>query len=170
MPKDFFISYTSTDRSWAEWIAWQLEQGGFSSVLQAWDFRPGQNFVLNMHNASKGAERTIAVLSPDYLNSNFTQSEWAAAFRQDPKGEKGTLLPVHVRECREQLTGLLGPIIYIDLVGLDESDARKKLLEGVKHQSSKPTTPPAFPGQIGGGVIGGVSSTRKTGSPAFPVL
>jgi hypothetical protein len=22
---DFFISYTSNDRAWAEWIAWQLE-------------------------------------------------------------------------------------------------------------------------------------------------
>ena len=22
---DFFVSYTSADRAWAEWIAWQLE-------------------------------------------------------------------------------------------------------------------------------------------------
>ncbi|MGA9350971.1 MAG: TIR domain-containing protein [Anaerolineae bacterium] len=25
--KDFFISYNSADRTWAEWIAWQLEEG-----------------------------------------------------------------------------------------------------------------------------------------------
>ena len=25
---DFFVSYTSADRSWAEWIAWQLEAEG----------------------------------------------------------------------------------------------------------------------------------------------
>src|SRR5687767_803413 len=24
---DFFVSYTSADRAWAEWIAWQLEAG-----------------------------------------------------------------------------------------------------------------------------------------------
>ena len=145
MPKDFFISYTAADRDWAEWIAWQLEEAGFSTVLQSWHFRPGQNFVLNMHNASKEAERTIAVLSPDYLNANFTQSEWAAAFRQDPRGEKGTLLPVHVRECRQQLNGLLGPITYINLVGLDESAALRRLLEGIRRQPAKPTTPPPFP-------------------------
>jgi hypothetical protein len=44
--KDFFISYNSADRNWAEWIAWQLEEAAYSVVIQAWDFRPGGNFVL----------------------------------------------------------------------------------------------------------------------------
>jgi len=143
---DFFISYTRIDRPWAEWIAWQLKDAGYSVVLQAWDFRPGQNFVLKMHKASKDAKRTIAVLSPDYLKSTFTQPEWAAAFRQDPKGEKGILLPIHIRDCRKQLKGLLGPIIYIDLFGLAEADALQRLLEGIQDQLPRPTVPPPFPG------------------------
>jgi TIR domain len=43
---DFFISYNKADRAWAEWIAWQLEQAGYQTTNQAWDFRPGSNFVL----------------------------------------------------------------------------------------------------------------------------
>ena len=39
--RDFFISYTQVSRPWAEWIAVQLEAAGYSTVLQAWDFRPG---------------------------------------------------------------------------------------------------------------------------------
>ena len=35
---DFFVSYTSADRAWAEWIAWQLEAEGYTVVVQAWDF------------------------------------------------------------------------------------------------------------------------------------
>lgn len=35
---DFFVSYTSTDRTWAEWIAWQLEAEDYQVVVQAWDF------------------------------------------------------------------------------------------------------------------------------------
>jgi hypothetical protein len=46
--KDFFISYNSADRQWAEWIAWQLEEAGYTTVLQAWDFRPDSNFVLEI--------------------------------------------------------------------------------------------------------------------------
>ncbi len=90
--KDFFISYSSTDQQWAEWIAWCLEEEGYTSVLQAWDFRPGSNFILEMHKAAADAKRTIAVLSPNYLNSPYTQSEWATAFVQDPTGAKKALL------------------------------------------------------------------------------
>ena len=41
----FFISYTSQDVAWAEWIAAQLEQADYRCVLQAWDFQPGQNLL-----------------------------------------------------------------------------------------------------------------------------
>lgn len=144
--KHFFISYTSTDRAWAEWIAWQLEEAGYTTVLQAWDFRPGSNFVLEMDKATQEAERTIAVLSPDYLNAPYAKAEWAAAFQHDPTGELGMLLPVHVRECRHQLKGLLGSIVYIDLVGLNDiSAAHEMLLAGVLRERAKPLTPPGFP-------------------------
>ena len=116
--KDFFISYTHADTKWAEWIAWQLEEAGYSTILQAWDFQPGMNFVLEMDKAATVARCTIAVLSPDYLSARYTQPEWAEAFRRDPKSEKGALLPVRVRKC--EIEGLLGSIIYIDLVDLDE--------------------------------------------------
>ena len=49
--KDFFISYNKADRRWAEWIAWQLENTGYTTVLQDWDFRPGANFLLEMQDA-----------------------------------------------------------------------------------------------------------------------
>ena len=39
---DFFVSYTAADQAWAEWIADQLEAAGHTTVLQAWDFRPGR--------------------------------------------------------------------------------------------------------------------------------
>jgi len=141
--KDFFVSYNQADRSWAEWIAWHLEEGGYTVVIQAWDFRPGANFVLEMQRAATEAARTIAVLSPDYLAARFTQPEWAAAFAQDPTGEKGTLLPVRVRAC--DLAGLLPQIIRVDLVGQDETAAKEALLAGVRRGRAKPATPPGFP-------------------------
>jgi len=142
--KDFFISYNKADRAWAEWIAWHLEEAGYTTTLQAWDFRPGSNFVLDMQRAAVEATRTIAVLSPDYLNALFTQPEWAAAFAQDPTGEKGTLLPVRVREC--EIKGLLHPIVYIDLFNLEEAAAKTALLDGVKRGRAKPDHAPEFPG------------------------
>lgn len=141
---DFLISYSVADRSWAEWIAWQLEAEGYSTVIQAWDFRPSSNFVLEMQKATENTERTLAVLSPDFLTSRFTQPEWAAAFAQDPTGEKGLLIPVRVREC--DMIGLLPQIVYIDLVGMTEDEARIELLKGIDRNRAKPQVTPPFPG------------------------
>ncbi len=143
--KDFFISYVSTDHSWAEWIAWQIEEAGYSAVLQDWDFRPGSNIILEMHRALQKAKRTIIILSPEYLKALDTHSEWASAFFQDPLGEKGMLVPVKVKEC--ELKGLLTSIIYIDLVGLDEIKSRNLLLQGLQRVRGKPELSPAHPGK-----------------------
>jgi hypothetical protein len=144
--KDFFISYNKADRAWAEWLAWELEEAGYTTVLQAWDFRPSENFVLKMNQAIRESERTIAVLSPDYLQAFFTQPEWSAAFAQDPTSEKKALVPVRVREC--ELDGLFNQIIYIDLVGKGEEEARKTLLDGIQGRRVKPPTKPDYPGAI----------------------
>lgn len=142
---DFVISYTGVDRDWAEWIAFTVEAEGFTTVIQAWDFRPGSNFVIEMQNAT-AAERTIMVLSPDYLKSAFTAPEWAAAFAHDPKGMERKLVPVIVKDCRPP--GLLAPIVHISLVRMDEATAREKLLASISATRAKPSRPPIFPGAV----------------------
>jgi hypothetical protein len=139
---DFFISYTGKDSRWAEWIAMQLEEAGYKTIIQAWDFRPGSNFVVAIDEAAKHAERTLSVLSSSYLASDYAFAEWAAAFRHDPRGKLGRVLPIRIEHC--EVEGLLGPIVYIDLVDLDESRARERLLAGVQRGRAKPATVP-FP-------------------------
>jgi TIR domain len=141
--KDVFIGYTSADARWAEWIAWQIEEAGYSVILQARDFRPGTNFVSEMGRAISNVKRTRAIFSPHYLNALYTQPEWAAAFKQDPKGKQGILVLVRIQEC--EFTGLLGQIIYVDLVEGDEGTASKILLTGVRHECAKPEMELTFP-------------------------
>ena len=157
-PKDFFISYTHADQRWAEWIAWHLEEAGYHTMIQAWDFLAGSNFVLEMDAAARQATRTIAVLSPDYVTSQFTPSEWAAAFKRDPTGDQGLLVPVRVRAC--DIEGLMGQVVYIDLVDQDEAVARATLLRGIKHERRKPSSPPVFPSTQ--------QASRKPEHPSFP--
>ncbi len=141
---DFFISYTGADQRWAEWIAYVLEEEGRSVVIQAWDFRPGANFVLEMQKASETASRTIMVLSPDYLKSQFASPEWAAAFGGDPRGVSRKLVPVMVRSCEPK--GLLTSIVQIRVADLDEKAARITLLDGLQEGRAKPSMRPSFPG------------------------
>ncbi len=173
--KDFFISYNSADRAWAEWIAWTLEEAGYSVVIQAWDFRPGGDFILEMHKAATGTEKTVIVLSDAYLGAEYTQPEWSAAFARDPRGDDRTLIPLRVEECSPE--GLLRTRIYADLVALAADDAKAVLLSALKDRD-KPDRPPAFPGGARAAASGisaaaapaegdaGVAPTSEVGGPS----
>ena len=104
----------------------------------------GKNFVNEMDKAAKNCKHTVPVLSEDYLRSGFTKAEWYAAFAKDPIGEKRLIISIRIKPC--DIEGLLGPIIYIDLVGLNEKATKKKLLEGVKETRLKPKKAPPFRG------------------------
>lgn len=146
--KDFFISYTQTDKKWAEWIAGQLEADPvykYTVSIQAWDFLPGGNFVVEMQEALTTCERTIAVLSAEYLASLYCQMEWAAVLATDPAGKAQKLLPVRIAPCEP--TGLLKPIIYCDLVEKDEDEATRLLLNAAARLRAKPNTPVPYPGK-----------------------
>jgi hypothetical protein len=143
--RDFFVSFNQADRLWASWIAWVLEEAGYSVFFQDWDFTG--NFVLEMDKAHKLSRRTIAVLSPDYLASRFTAPEWAARFAEDATSEHELLIPVRVREVEPQ--GLLRTIIYVDLAGCEEATAKKRLLDRVRSIRRKPDEPPLYPSTSG---------------------
>lgn len=141
---DFFVSYASADRPWAEWIAWQLEADGYQVAVQAWDFAAGSDWAHEMQNAMSTAERVVAVLSPDYLNSAHGEAEWREFYAQDPSGERRQLLPVRVREVDPP--GLLKTRVYVDLVGLNSVAAREALLAAARGVRGKPHDEPKFPG------------------------
>jgi len=146
--KDFFVSYTGVDSLWAEWIAFALEEQGYTVLLQSWDFLTGGNFVLEMDAAARHCDRTIAVLSRAYCQSGFAAPEWAAAFQRDPEAKNGSLIPVRIEDFQPE--GLFASISYVDLVGRDAAAAREELLTEidlrVKGGRHKPATTPAFPG------------------------
>ncbi|MEP0820368.1 MULTISPECIES: TIR domain-containing protein [Trichocoleus] len=162
--KDFFVSYNRADKQWAEWIAWTLEEAGYSVVIQAWDFRPGGNFVLDMQRAAAESQKTIAVLSESYLKSSYTQPEWAAAFANDPQSLERKLIPVRVKECKPE--GMLRPIVYTDLVGKSELEAKQTLLDGLR-PSGRPPQKPAFP-EIGVGKESTYNQPAITEPKSFP--
>jgi TIR domain len=128
-PRDFFVTYNGKDEHCATWIAATLEAAGYTAIIQAWDFRPGENFIAKMDHALATCRHTLGVLSPNYLASVFTRAEWTAAYRQTLLGKPRGYIPIRIAEC--DLTPLLGTLAYIDLVGVEESEARRRLREGV---------------------------------------
>jgi len=143
--KDFFISYTRVDKAWADWVAWVLEDSGYSVVLDTWDFPAGSNFVLAMEEALAKCKRIIALLTPAYVQSNYGRAEWTAGMASDPAAMQRKLIPVRVAPCEPP--ALLRAITYIDLVGLGhEEESRSRLLESLRDRRAKPQKAPSYPG------------------------
>ncbi|WP_242887262.1 TIR domain-containing protein [Actinomadura litoris] len=147
-PTDFFISYSPADERWASWIAWQLEAAGHRTMMQAWDFVPGTNFIDFMDRGLSEAKAVVAVLSSNYLRSRYGRLEWMAALRADPDDPARKLVTVRIEDC--PIDGLLSTITYVDLVGVDDPDQARELLMRRIGEAlaghARPLDGPGFPG------------------------
>src|SRR3984885_308220 len=162
---DFFISHAGRDRDWAEWVAWHLSDAGYAVELDVWDWAAGQNFVTLMSEALARADRVIALFSEAYFDrSRYTTEEWSASVLHMPDADAGRLLPLRVEKVTaEQLPAVLRPLLFRDLFGLDEREARRVLLE-VAVGPRRPDGPPSFPRR---GAPGGLSRMGGSG-PRLP--
>jgi hypothetical protein len=79
---DFFIRHAGRDTGWAEWLAWQLQQAGYTVELDVWDWAPGEDFVARMEVALGRADRLLAVWTGAYFASVFGGAEPARGLRR----------------------------------------------------------------------------------------
>ncbi len=119
---DFFISHAGADQAWAEWVAWQLRDAGYSVELDVWDWAAGRNFVTAMNDALARADRVVALFSAAYFDpSRYTAEEWSAAMVHVPGADQERLVPVRVEEVpADQVPPLLRPLISRDVFGISE--------------------------------------------------
>ncbi|MGA4959331.1 WD40 domain-containing protein [Streptomyces lavendulocolor] len=159
---DFFISYSPADEAWASWIAWTLEEAGYRTVVQAWDFVPGSNFIDFMDRGVSESAAVVAVLSRHYERSTYGRMEWTAALRADPETPERRLLTVRVDDI--PVEGLLATITYVDLVGVRDAGAARSLLLARVEQAldghARPARRPGYPGDA--------ATARSTGRPVTP--
>ena len=137
MNKTYFISYTTrskNDVDWACWIEYVLRVVvGGKTIMQEYDFRPGDNFKACMDDALKKADIVICVLTRAYMESSNCWEEWSNAER---------IIPV---KCDDfEIKGLLKSRVYINLYGLDKNAARETLVEGLS-EKTRPYEEPEIP-------------------------
>jgi WD40 repeat protein/3',5'-cyclic AMP phosphodiesterase CpdA len=149
---EFFISYSPEDERWASWIAWQLEMVGNRTMLQAWDFVPGTDWVDLMDRGVREGRVLIVILSRSYEGSRNGQLEWHSAILQH--SPRPLVIPVRIDDC--VVRGLLASITYVDLADVDDPEQAKALLmrrindalAGRAKPVVSPGYPPLLPSQV----------------------
>ncbi|HEX9538827.1 MAG TPA: toll/interleukin-1 receptor domain-containing protein [Streptosporangiaceae bacterium] len=157
---DFFVSHAGADRAWAEWVAWQLTEAGYSVGLDVWDWAAGRNFVTAMSDALDRCDRVVALFSGAYFDrSRYTTQEWSVSVLHSP-GMRDRLVPVRVEDVpAAQMPAMLRPLLFRDVFGVAEEEARRVLLEAVEGPR-RPDHGPVFPGR------GGAEPSSKFHHPA----
>ena len=147
---DFFVSHAGRDGAWAEWVAWQLIDAGYSVELDVWDWAAGRNFVTAMSGALARADRVVALFSTAYFEpERYTAEEWSAVLVHLPGVAAGRLVPVRVEEVPADLVPpLLSALVARDVFGVAEEEARRVLLAAVAGPA-RPSGAPGFPGRPG---------------------
>lgn len=139
--KDFFVSYTGSDLNFAIWVAELLEANNFSVTIQAWDFSPGDNFVSKINEALIECRKLVVILSNSYLKSKWCEAEWTSKLAEQMRLQERRIIPIRIEPI--DLTGLLSPIVYIDIVDKGEDEAKYEILSGIK--DDKPRISKGYP-------------------------
>ena len=140
---DIFVSYTSSDREWAFWIAQELEKLGHTAHVHDWEIGAGGDIASWMEKRHDEADKVLLVVSEVYLSKTYSRwerlaAQWAAA------GERPNFaLPVLIENCK--LPTLLAQIKRCELFGLGEEEARTQLADYLK-SGVRPQGPISFPG------------------------
>jgi hypothetical protein len=139
-----FVSYTSADRDWAQWIAWTLKEAGHTTFVHEWEVGAGENIPAWMEERLGEADRMIGVFSDGYTQAIYSRSEHWAAYWNDPEGRKGFLVPVQVGPVAEWPM-LAKPLKRLSLIDLHQEAAREALINFLR-PPAPPIEAPRFPG------------------------
>ena len=98
-----FISYSHHDRVWLERLRAHLKPLERAGLVDAWDdsrIRPGMQWRDEIERAVRSARAAVLLVSPDFLASDFVQSDELAPLLEAAERDGVRILPLIVRPCR----------------------------------------------------------------------
>lgn len=111
---DVFISYGQGDREWVDkWLLPRLEQADLRVTVDYRDFTVGMPRIENVERAIQNSRRTIVVLTPDWLDSEWNAFEALLLRTLDPAARQRKMLPLLLRPC--ELPNLIDSLEKVDL-------------------------------------------------------
>jgi TIR domain len=113
---DVFVSYSSADRVWVETrLVAALDAAGLTVAVDFRTFAVGTPAAFNMETAVRDSRKVILVLTPDWINGQWTRWEFLIAQVGDPLNRARRILPLILRRC--ELPESLRVLTYQDLSG-----------------------------------------------------
>lgn len=116
---DVFISYSHRNKDWVRsWLLPQLKNAGLKVCIDYESFEPGAPSLTEMERAVLQSRKTVLVLTPEYLESGWTEFENILVQTPDPAAHQRRLIPVLLLRCELPLR--IGILVHIDFTHAEE--------------------------------------------------
>jgi tetratricopeptide (TPR) repeat protein len=97
---DVFISYSHKDNEWVcDWLLPRLEAAGLQVCIDFRNFEVGLPSLVNMEHAVERSRKTLLVLTPNWIASEWTNFEALLVQTEDPSGLRRRTLPLMLARC-----------------------------------------------------------------------
>jgi hypothetical protein len=134
---DAFISYSHHDSVWVrDTLLPHLEGEGLRICIDFRDFELGAPSLVNMENAVDRSRKTLLVLTPNWVASEWTEFEALLIQTRDPAGRGRRILPLMVQRC--ELPARLAVFTYLDLTDPAEFDFQMRRLAAAIRSAPQP--------------------------------
>ena len=95
-----FISYSHEDKEWVrKWLLPRLEEAGLNVHIDFRNFEIGLPLLVNIERAVEQCDKTILVLSPGWVQSEYANFEAALLQTRDPLNMRKKIVPLMLRDC-----------------------------------------------------------------------
>ncbi|MBL8015559.1 MAG: toll/interleukin-1 receptor domain-containing protein [Candidatus Doudnabacteria bacterium] len=97
---DVFISYSHKDEDWVRTtLLPTLEKRNLKICIDYRDFIAGKAAIINMQDASEASRHTLLVMTPRWVESEWTLYEGILSRTEDPSGLKRRTIPLLLEKC-----------------------------------------------------------------------
>jgi hypothetical protein len=135
---DVSISYSHYDHVWVqETLLPRLEQAGLRVCIDYRDFIIGTPTLLNIEQAVDTSRHTLIVLTPAWVESEWTQMESLLVGTADPAARRRRLIPLLLQPC--QRPARIAALTHADFTQPEQHATEFTRLLG---QLRRDTTPP----------------------------
>jgi len=118
---DVFVSYSSKDKEWVrKELLPAIEKAGYKACIDFRDFEPGAPSLNEMERAVIQSKKTVLVLSPAYVQSEWAEVENLMVQTLSPANRQRRLIPLLREKCSLPLR--LGSLTYINFVDSEDMD------------------------------------------------
>ncbi len=139
---DAFISYSHHDEQWVQgWLLPNLEKAGIKVCIDFRDFEPGAPSLGEMERAVLTSRKTLLVLTPDYIQSQWAEFENLLVQTLDPAARQRRLLPLMVNSCELPLR--IRTLTYLDFTRPDRTQFQfDRLVKAIRVDATPVSVPP----------------------------